>query len=76
MSIPDFLRPENVKRSKKDDEMMKAIRRYREVIGDDPITEPSSFTEQEWIDMLNDCIKKKVTIWGLLGEGYDPDAYY
>lgn len=56
--------------------MMKAIRRYREVIGDDLITEPSSFTEQEWIDMLNDCIKKKVTIWELLGEGYDPDAYY
>ncbi len=76
MSIPDFLRPENAKRSKKDDEMMKAIRRYREVIGDDLITEPSSFTEQEWIDMLNDCIKKKVTIWELLGEGYDPDAYY
>ena len=76
MSIPDFLRPENVKRSKKDDEMMKTIRRYREVIGDDLITEPSSFTEQEWIDMLNDCIKKKVTIWELLGEGYDPDAYY
>ena len=56
--------------------MMKAIRRYREVIGDDLITEPSSFTEQEWIDMLNDCIKKKVRIWELLGEGYDPDAYY
>lgn len=76
MSIPDFLRPDNTKHDKKDDEMMRVIRKYKETIGDDLMTEPSSFTEQEWIDMLNECIEKNITIWKLLSEEYDPDAYY
>ncbi len=76
MSIPDFLRPDNTKHDKKDDEMIKVIRKYKETIGDDLMTEPSSFTEQEWVDMLNECIEKNLTIWELLSEKYDPDAYY
>ena len=74
MSIPDFLRPDNTKHDKKDDEMIKVIRKYKETIGDDLMTEPSSFTEQEWVDMLNECIEKNLTIWELLSEKYDPDA--
>ncbi|MDO4327120.1 MAG: hypothetical protein Q4E24_13990 [bacterium] len=76
MGVPDFLRPENVRYNPEDHEMVNLIRRYREEIGDDLITEPSSFTTQEWINMLNECIEKRITIWELLGEKYDPDAYY
>ena len=76
MRIPDFLRPENVKQDPKADEMMEAISRYTREIGDDLITEPSSYTTQEWIDMINECIDKHITIWELWGEEYDPEADY
>ena len=76
MSLPDFLRPENVKPDPKADEMLEAIRRYRQEIGDDLITEPSSYSTQEWIDMLTECIEKHITIWELWGEEYDSGAYY
>ncbi len=77
MSIPDFLRRENAKPPKPEDiEMMRLIKEYTKEIGDDLITEPSSYTTQEWIDMLNECLEKHITIWELWGEEYDPEADY
>lgn len=76
MKLPEFLRPENIKPNPEADEMMDAIERYRSKIGDDLITEPSTYTTQEWIDMLNECIEKNITIWELWGEEFDPNADY
>lgn len=70
MDIPEYLKMENRRPLKSEElEMMKAINRYAEVIGSDLITEPSSYTTQEWIEMLNECINKKITIWELWGGG-------
>lgn len=78
MKLPDFLRPENIDTScdPEKDEMMIAIRRYREEIGGMLITEPSTYSEQEWVKMLNECLDKHITIWELWGVEYDPDADY
>lgn len=77
MSILDFLRPEyEVPEDPEGDEMMRLMEKYTKEIGDDLITEPSSFTTQEWIDMLNECLEKHITIWELWGEGYDPEEDY
>lgn len=77
MSIPDFLRPEyEVPEDAEGDEMMRLMEKYTKEIGDDLITEPSSFTTQEWIDMLNECLEKHITIWELWGEEYDPEEDY
>lgn len=77
MKIPDFLRPEyEVPEDPVGDEMMRLMQKYTKEIGDDLITEPSSYTDQEWIDMLNECLEKHITIWELWGEEYDPEADY
>ena len=77
MDLPDFLRPEYVSREKKEaDEMLAAIERYEKEIAEDLITEPSTYTDEEWIEMLNECIERHITIWELWGEEYDEDALY
>ncbi|MDE7309589.1 MAG: hypothetical protein K2N61_13200 [Lachnospiraceae bacterium] len=77
MKIPDFLRPENRKPlSPQDVEMARLVKEYIKEIGDDLITESSTYTTQEWIDMLNECLEKHITIWELWGEEYNPEADY
>ena len=77
MSIPEFLRPENRKELKPEDtEMLELMEEYKKVFGDYPMTEPSSYTTEEWINMLRECIEKNITIWELWGEEYDPEADY
>ncbi len=77
MKIPDFLRPEyEIPEDPEGDEMMELCRQYKEIFGTHPMTEPSTYTTQEWIDMLNECIKKRITLWELWGEEYDPEADY
>lgn len=77
MKIPDFLRPENRKElDSKTIEMLETVRKYEEEIGGVFFTEPFPFTDQEWIDMLNECIEQHITIWELWGEEYDPEADY
>ncbi len=76
MEIPDFLKRENIKPDPEADRMQELIDEYKKKIGDDLITEPSSYTEREWISMLGKCIEKNITIWELWGEKYDPRAEY
>lgn len=77
MDLPDFLRPEYVfPEMKEADEMLAAIERYEKEIAEDLITEPSTYTDEEWIEMLNECIERHITIWELWGEEYDEDALY
>lgn len=76
--IPDFFRRENCREP---DELTlrfnDAIRRYEEHFSDDDLmTEASSMSREEWIEAINECIKKNITIWEFLGEEYDPEADY
>lgn len=77
MDLPDFLRPEYVVPEMKEaDEMLEAMKRYEKEIGEDLITEPSTYTDKEWVEMLNECIERHITIWELWGEEYDENADY
>lgn len=74
--IPDFLRPENRIDDPVGDKMLELMEEYRKKIGGMLITEPSCYTDEEWIAMLQECIDKNITIWELWGEEYDPEADY
>lgn len=74
--IPDFLRPENRIKDPVGDKMLELIDEYEAKIGGMLITEPSCYTDEEWIEMLQECIDKNITIWELWGEEYDPEADY
>ena len=78
MILPDSLKPENCPQEidPESKRMLEAMKRYVEEMGDDLITEPSSYTDGEWADMLNECVEKHITIWELWGEEYDPEADY
>lgn len=71
--IPNFLRREN---QHKTSEMKKAINKYIEHFGNDLITETASYSEEEWIKILNYCVENNITIWEYWGEEYDPKADY
>lgn len=73
--IPDFLKQNEGRKEKS--EFGKAIDRYTDHFGkNDLITEPSSWSEEEWVQILDECIAQNKTIWELVGEEYDPDADY
>ena len=75
--IPDFLKPENIKKpSSKSILMMESIKKYEEKFNDGPITEPSHLTESEWIEALDYCVEHDITIWEYLGEEYNPESDY
>ena len=52
--IPDFLKPENV--PKTENKMAEALKKYKEHFGDIVTTECSSYTEEEWVEILEYCI--------------------
>lgn len=76
--IPDFLKPENQKAPDELDlRFGEAIERYHEHFkNSDLITEPSSWSREKWIRVIDECIERNMTIWELFGEEYDPDSYY
>ena len=56
--IPDFLKHENVlPQSKKTAKFHEALAAYKEHFGYDANTEPSTWTVEEWVDVLNECVK-------------------
>lgn len=76
--IPEFFRRENYQEP--DTLMLEfqaAIKRYKEHFPHDGLmTEASSMSREEWIEVIDRCIEENVTIWELLGEEYDPDSDY
>jgi hypothetical protein len=53
------------------------IKRYEEKFPDSTlITEPSTLSDEEWIEALNICIEENITVWELFGEEYDPNCNY
>ncbi len=79
--IPDFLKPENRKEL---DELEvrfgEAVDRYHEHFKNDRLnTEPSVWTQEEWIAIIDACIEENKTVRELLGEEDDDpeeDWYY
>ncbi len=76
--IPDFLKKENRKKADESDQRFSdAIRRYHEHFKNDGLmTEASSMSHEEWIKVIDECIKKNLTFDELSGEEYDPDCDY
>ena len=75
--IPDFLRIENAEPADKTTvEYLRLLKLYREKIGDEIITEPSTWSDEEWIQILTECINQNKTVWELTGEKFDPNADY
>lgn len=72
--IPDFLKREN--RSQKEDKMLIAIEQYEKHFGQGVNTEPSPYSDEEWVAILENCVKENITFEELTGEEYNPDDDY
>lgn len=73
--IPEFLKRENhpkIERNAMDD----ALERYEQHFGNGVNTEPSSWTDQQWADILNLCVEEDVTFEEMFGIEYDDDTDY
>ena len=53
----------------------KLVDEYEKKFNDNPPTEPSSYSNEEWCEILEVCIEENVTVDELFGEedGYDED---
>lgn len=63
IKIPDFLRPENIKSNPTDDKMWDLMEKYKEHFGNYPTTVPAPYSTEQWIDILNECIEKNITVF-------------
>ena len=50
--------------------------RYHEKFGTSPPTEPDFLTDEEWCEIMEECIKKGITAEELLGIEYEDDWDY
>ena len=71
--IPVFLKREN--KPKEKSIFKEKLKEYMEHFGDGVITEPSTWTEEEWIAILDMCIKENKKLEEYIGE-YDLKADY
>lgn len=71
--IPDFLKRTN---NTKEDKMLVAMGKYEKLFGQGVNTEPSTFSDDEWIAILAHCVKENITFEEFTGEEYDPDDDY
>lgn len=75
--IPDFLKREN--RKKPDEtsiQLKEAYTKYKEHFGVGMNTEPSPFSAVEWVEIINECLEKNITVEEILGNQYNPDDDY
>ena len=75
MDVPYFLRPDYPKPEKT--EFSKAVQRYKDRFGaDDLMTESLQFSHEEWIKILDDCVKTNTKLLDYLGIELEPDTDY
>lgn len=72
--IPEFLKRQNKPREK--DFMSELLEEYKKHFKKGINTEPFSWSEEEWIQILQECINSDTELDVLLGIEYDPDADY
>ena len=53
----------------------KLFDQYEERFKDNPPTEPSSFTEEEWCEIFEECLEKNITVQELYGMDDEDDIY-
>ncbi len=69
MVIPDFLRPENTRELTEEQKRLKELtQKYRKTFGRDFATEPFIYTDKEWSEMIEYCLKEYVLMETLTGE--------
>lgn len=54
----------------------KLFEQYEERFDDVPPTEPSSFSEEKWCEILEECLEKNITVEEMFGMDYDEDEEY
>ena len=78
--IPDFiLEGDSVDIDPEVEKLWQLVLEYREKIGDELITEASTWSLKEWIEILEECLSSGKTYWEVTGEtyrGYDKSVDY
>lgn len=78
--IPDFiLKGDSIEVDPEVEKFGQLVREYRKKIGDELITETSTWSFKEWIEILEECIRTGKTYWEVTGEEYmgdDKNTYY
>ncbi len=59
-----------------DNKIAEMIKVYEDVVGNDFSNATLGLTNEETLEMLNVCIKKKISMWEYLGKAYDPNSEY
>lgn len=52
------------------------VRRYQEIFKDSPPTSPSSWPTEEWIEILEECLRENKTYAELYSFSYEEDSDY
>ena len=73
--IPKFLRRIANEKEKEPSKFVKLIHTYESRFNDFPPTEPGGFTEDEWCEILEECIQVGKTVDELLGVEEGDDWY-
>ena len=69
MGIPDFLKRENHKQiDSAAIEFGRLLKEYEEKFGEGLTTEPSCWSDEEWIKILKNCIEQNIDFYELTGE--------
>ena len=69
--IPDFiLKGDSIEVDPEVEKFGQLVREYRKKIGDELITEPSTWSFKEWIEILEECLRTGKTYWEVTGEVY------
>ena len=77
MALPDFLKKENREPiDEVTEEFLNVLAKYEKQFDVEVMTEPSSRTMEEWIELLNICIEKNQTYLELTGEEIHADEIY
>ena len=75
MQIPDFLKRENVQPvDKVSEEFDNTLEEYKRVFDEEVGIEMSSYSLEQWIDILKQCIKENKTYEELTGDIPEEDA--
>ena len=73
--IPEFLRRENV--IENNSELMKALRKYKERFQESISLDWLQISDEEWVDVLNECVRIGKTFEEVFGKiEYEDDVDY
>ena len=78
MTIPDFLKREHPNPfTEKEEYFCELVERYKEMYGEEPMTEPLGFLPMdELCELIEKCLSEKKSYEELTGDIHDPDALY